>query len=78
VYFGLGDTEEQSRHSILDYYEPRGEQVAGMIADSVLRSPEAVRGAMQAYQDAGADEIAFTPTVPDPGQVELLAEAALS
>ena len=77
VYFGLGDTEEQSRRSIHHYYEPMGEQTAGMIADSVLRSPEAVAGAMRAYREAGADDIAFTPTVPDPAQVELLAEAAL-
>jgi alkanesulfonate monooxygenase SsuD/methylene tetrahydromethanopterin reductase-like flavin-dependent oxidoreductase (luciferase family) len=77
VYFGLGETEEQSRHSIRDYYEPMGDQVANMIADNVLRSPEAIRGAMQAYQEAGADLIAFSPTVPDPAQVELLAEVAL-
>jgi alkanesulfonate monooxygenase SsuD/methylene tetrahydromethanopterin reductase-like flavin-dependent oxidoreductase (luciferase family) len=77
VYFGLGNTEEQSRRSILHYYEPMGEEMAGMIADSVLRSPEAVRGALQAYRDAGVDEVAYTPTVPDPTQVELLAEAAL-
>ncbi len=74
VYFGLGDTEAESRHSMLHYYEPMGEQTAGMIADSVLRSPDAVRGALEAYRDAGVDELVLDPSVPDPRQVQLLAE----
>jgi alkanesulfonate monooxygenase SsuD/methylene tetrahydromethanopterin reductase-like flavin-dependent oxidoreductase (luciferase family) len=74
VYYGLGDTESESRHSIFDYYEPRGEQVAGMIADSVLRSPDAIRGALAAYEQAGVDELVLDPSVADPRQVGLLAE----
>ena len=77
VYYGLGDTEAESRGNMLDYYQPMGEQMAGMIADSVLRSPDAVRGAVQAYRDAGVDELVLDPSVSDPAQVELLAEAAL-
>ena len=77
VYFGLGDTEEQSRRNMLHYYEPMGQDVAGMIADGVLRSPDAIRGALQAYREAGVDELVLDPSVPDPGQVDLLAEAAL-
>ena len=77
AYFGLGDTESESRRNMLDYYEPMGEQVAGMIADSVLRSPEAVRGALQAYQEAGVDELVLDATLADPQQVDALAEVAL-
>lgn len=77
VYFGLGDTEEQSRRNLLHYYEPMGPEMAGMIAGGALRSPEAVRGAMQAYEEAGVDELVLDASVPDPGQVDLLAEAAL-
>jgi alkanesulfonate monooxygenase SsuD/methylene tetrahydromethanopterin reductase-like flavin-dependent oxidoreductase (luciferase family) len=77
VYFGLGDTEQESRSNVRHYYQPMGEQMAGMIADSVLRSPEAVAGALQAYEQAGVDELVLDATVPDPGQVDLLAEAAL-
>jgi hypothetical protein len=51
--------------------------MAGMIADGALRSPDAIRGALQAYQEAGVDELVFDASVPDPGQVDLLAEAAL-
>lgn len=77
VYFGLGDTEAQSRENMRHYYAPMGEEVAGMIADGVLRSPDAIRGALRAYEEAGVDELVLDPSVPDPRQVELLAEVAL-
>jgi alkanesulfonate monooxygenase SsuD/methylene tetrahydromethanopterin reductase-like flavin-dependent oxidoreductase (luciferase family) len=76
VYFGLGDTAEQSRQALLHYYEPAGPDMANMVADNALRSPEAIRGAVKAYADAGVDELFLDPTVADPDQVDLLAEAA--
>jgi hypothetical protein len=48
-----------------------------MIAGSALRSAEAIKGAIDAYAAAGVDELILDPTVPDPGQVEALAEVAL-
>lgn len=77
VYFGLGGVEEQSRAYITDYYAPMGQETAEMIAGSVLTSPEAVAGTVKAFADVGVDELFFDPTVSDPGQVHLLAEAAL-
>ena len=77
VYFGLGDTLEESRGYLLDYYAPMGSEVAEMIAGSALRSEEAVRGPKEAYAAAGVDELILDPTVADPGQVDELAAAAL-
>ncbi len=77
-YFGLGDTEEQSRHYLLDYYGFLGPEMAGMIAGSAHRSPEAVRDVISAFEAAGVDELILDPTVGDPAQVDLLAEAALA
>ena len=74
VYFGLGDTAELSRQNLVDYYRPMGDEVAQMIAGGALRSPEAITGAVAAYQAAGVDELLLDPTVPDPAQVDLLAE----
>ncbi len=76
-YFSLGDTERQSRESLLDYYAPMGADTAEMIAGSVLRSPEAIRDAIAAFAEIGVDELILDPTLPDLGQVELLAEVAL-
>ncbi len=74
AYFSMGDTEEESRRALLDYYHPMGSEPAEMIAGSALRSPEAITEALRAYADAGVDELILDPTVPDPGQVDLLAE----
>jgi alkanesulfonate monooxygenase SsuD/methylene tetrahydromethanopterin reductase-like flavin-dependent oxidoreductase (luciferase family) len=78
VYFGLGDTEEQSRANLLHYYEPMGPEVAGMIAGGALRTADAVRAAIDAYAQAGVDELLLDPSVADPDQVDLLAEVALA
>lgn len=77
VYFGLGDTEEQSRNNLLDYYKSMGDEIAGMIAGGALRSADAIQGAIAAYEAAGVDELILDPTIPDPGQVDLLADVAL-
>jgi probable F420-dependent oxidoreductase len=74
TYFGLGDTEQESRHNLLDYYQFAGEQMATMVADNALRSSDAVRAAVDAYRDAGIDELVLDPSVADPGQVDLLRE----
>ena len=76
-YFGLGDTEERSRGYLLDYYGFLGPELAEMIAGGAHRSPEAVRDVVAAFTEAGVDELILDPTVGDPAQVDLLAEAAL-
>ncbi len=77
AYFSLGDTLEESRRYLLDYYELTGKDAAEMIAGSALRSPEAISGAVDAYREAGVDELILDPTVPDPDQVDLLAEVVM-
>jgi alkanesulfonate monooxygenase SsuD/methylene tetrahydromethanopterin reductase-like flavin-dependent oxidoreductase (luciferase family) len=76
-YFGLGDTGEQSRGYLLDYYGFLGTETAEMIAGSAHRSPEAIRDVITRFEAAGVDELILDPTVGDPAQVDLLAEAAL-
>jgi hypothetical protein len=78
VYFGLGDSEQGLPGYLLDYYAPMGTEVAEMIAGSALRSAEAVKGALHAYEEAGVDELILDPTLSDPDQVDLLAAAAFS
>jgi len=78
VYFGLGDTEQRSRDNLLHYYEPMGPEIAEMIAGGALRSAEAIRGAIAAYEAAGVDELILDPTVPDVDQVDQLAEVVFN
>jgi alkanesulfonate monooxygenase SsuD/methylene tetrahydromethanopterin reductase-like flavin-dependent oxidoreductase (luciferase family) len=77
AYFSLGDTEATSHEYLLDYYQPMGSETAEMIAGSALRSPDAITAAVGAYADAGVDELMLDPTVPDPEQVDLVAEVVL-
>jgi alkanesulfonate monooxygenase SsuD/methylene tetrahydromethanopterin reductase-like flavin-dependent oxidoreductase (luciferase family) len=78
VYFSLGDTEQRSRDNMLHYYSPMGPEIAEMIAAGALRSADAIRGAMAAYEAAGVDELILDPTVPDVDQVDQLAEVVFS
>jgi alkanesulfonate monooxygenase SsuD/methylene tetrahydromethanopterin reductase-like flavin-dependent oxidoreductase (luciferase family) len=73
-YFGLGDTEEESRGSLLAYYAPRGQEVAEMVAGSAHRDPRSIEDTVEAMARAGVDEFFLDATVSDPEQVDLLAE----
>jgi hypothetical protein len=48
-----------------------------MIAGSALRTPEAIQTAVEAYAAAGVDELVLDPSLPDPDQVDQLAEVVL-
>jgi alkanesulfonate monooxygenase SsuD/methylene tetrahydromethanopterin reductase-like flavin-dependent oxidoreductase (luciferase family) len=77
AYFSLGDQAEANAESYLkDYYEWLGEYAQG-IADSAAKDADTVNGYIQAFSDAGCDELFFIPASSDPDQVDLLAEAAL-
>jgi alkanesulfonate monooxygenase SsuD/methylene tetrahydromethanopterin reductase-like flavin-dependent oxidoreductase (luciferase family) len=73
-YFSLGDTEEQSRAYLLDYYAPMGSETGEMIAGGAHRSAQAVKDVVAGFAEAGVDELVLDPTVSDPAQVDLLAE----
>ena len=77
AYFSLGDDAEQdSRAYLNDYYAFLG-PYAGMIADGALRSPDAIRGAVKAFEAAGVTELYLDPTVARLDQLERLAEVVL-
>ena len=77
AYFSLGDVEEESRAKMVEYYAPMGEETANAIASGVLRTPEAIRAAVDAYRAAGVDELMLDASISDPGQVDLLADVVL-
>ena len=75
AYFALGDDAEQAANRYLrDYYAFTGEY-AGMIADGAAKDAATVKAYVQAFADAGCDELVIFPCDPDPGQVDLLAAA---
>lgn len=73
TYVALGDdTAERSRQAILRYY---GQQMGAGIAERLLTTPEAIKQALAAYQEAGADEVILWPQVSDLAQVDEVAKA---
>lgn len=75
AYFGLVD-EEGSRRALRTYYAFTG-GFAEAVADSALRAPQRLKDAVEAYREAGFDEVVFQPTVPDLGEVDRLADVVL-
>jgi alkanesulfonate monooxygenase SsuD/methylene tetrahydromethanopterin reductase-like flavin-dependent oxidoreductase (luciferase family) len=77
-YFALGDrAEAQAAASLGDYYAFLGDY-ASRVVESTAKDADTVRAYLAAFEAAGADEVICFPTSPDPGQVDLLAEAVRS
>lgn len=77
AYFSLGsDAEKNAQDYLGHYYAFLGEELAGMITAGAAKDADTVRGYLQAFEDAGCDELILFPCSSDPGQVTLLAEAA--
>lgn len=75
VYFGLGENAAaRSAVYIKDYYSFMG-PMADQIAGGVLSTSEAIKGAVQAFAELGADEVIFWSCIPELDQIDLLADA---
>ncbi len=74
MYFGLGPNAAEGIGTyIRHYYAFRGPGAEQMVR-SIPSSPEAVKGAIQAYADIGVDELMLWPCIPDMDQVDRVAE----
>lgn len=74
MYFAIGeDVAESGRAYLRDYYAFIGPAVDGM-AQALPTTPEAIKGAIQAFKDVGLDELMLWPTVADLDQLDRLAE----
>jgi alkanesulfonate monooxygenase SsuD/methylene tetrahydromethanopterin reductase-like flavin-dependent oxidoreductase (luciferase family) len=77
TYFSVGDAHTaESLHNLRSYYATLGEW-SERIAQSAARGTEEIRSRARAFRDIGADELVFSPTVPNVDQVDGLADAVL-
>jgi alkanesulfonate monooxygenase SsuD/methylene tetrahydromethanopterin reductase-like flavin-dependent oxidoreductase (luciferase family) len=75
AYYALGDgSKEAAKRYLGDYYAFLGEY-AEMIVESAATDADTARGYVQGFEAAGCDELILFPCSPDPGQVDLLADA---
>jgi alkanesulfonate monooxygenase SsuD/methylene tetrahydromethanopterin reductase-like flavin-dependent oxidoreductase (luciferase family) len=73
AYYALGDAADAGREYMLDYYAFTG-AFAPRIADGLLTSPLQLREYVQAYEDAGCEQLLLFPTVPELDQLHALAD----
>jgi alkanesulfonate monooxygenase SsuD/methylene tetrahydromethanopterin reductase-like flavin-dependent oxidoreductase (luciferase family) len=77
AYYSLGDdAEAESLAYLRDYYGFLG-QWAEQVAQGALRSEEAIRGAVAAFEDAGVTELYLDPSSASMDQVDRLAAVVL-
>lgn len=75
TYFGLGpNATEGILRYIGDYYGYFGKEAAEGMARAQPSTPQAVKSAIQAFADAGADEVMLWPCIPELDQVDRLAD----
>jgi hypothetical protein len=78
TYFSLGDdAESDSRDYLLDYYGFLGDYAQG-VADSALRSEDAIAQALTAYEQVGVTELFLDPTTTSLEQIDRLADVVFS
>jgi alkanesulfonate monooxygenase SsuD/methylene tetrahydromethanopterin reductase-like flavin-dependent oxidoreductase (luciferase family) len=75
AYFGLGD-EPASRAALRSYYGFLGDR-GDDIVESALRTPQRLRDAVAAFEQAGTDELILGPTVAALDEVDRLADVVL-
>ncbi len=75
-YFALGEhAADLAAGTLGDYYAFAG-PYARRIIDGAATDARTVRGYLDAFEEAGADELVLFPASADPAQVDMLAEVA--
>ena len=78
AYYALGDGAKDAARAYLgDYYSFLGDYVDAIVG-SAATDADTVRAYVQGFTDAGCDELILFPCNPDPGQVDLLADAPIA
>jgi alkanesulfonate monooxygenase SsuD/methylene tetrahydromethanopterin reductase-like flavin-dependent oxidoreductase (luciferase family) len=76
AYYVFSDVE-QGRGNVRDLYSSADEQFVDLIDSGICAGPDAVKSAVKAYAELGADEIIFNPTLDDINEVARLADVVL-
>jgi alkanesulfonate monooxygenase SsuD/methylene tetrahydromethanopterin reductase-like flavin-dependent oxidoreductase (luciferase family) len=77
AYFALGaGARETAAAYIADYYAWLGDGAVQGITAGVATDEASVRGTIDAFREAGCDELLFFPCATDPEQVTLLEQAS--
>lgn len=73
AYYAFDDID-QARANVWHYYSGAGEQFAGLVTGHISHGADGVGTTMTAFEEIGADELIFLPTVSDRAEIDRLAE----
>jgi alkanesulfonate monooxygenase SsuD/methylene tetrahydromethanopterin reductase-like flavin-dependent oxidoreductase (luciferase family) len=73
AYYAVNDGEA-GRANVHDYYSISGDDIANLITSAVSVGPDEIRTAIKAFEEIGADDLIFNPTVDDLDEIGRLAE----
>jgi alkanesulfonate monooxygenase SsuD/methylene tetrahydromethanopterin reductase-like flavin-dependent oxidoreductase (luciferase family) len=76
AYFALGDADK-GRAAVADYYAGGPQEIVDTIVSAAAASPETVKQTVTAFEDLGADELIFNPTIDDLDEITRLADLVL-
>lgn len=74
MYYGLGPGASEGISAYIGNYYAFMGPMAGQMAKTTPASPEAIKGAIQAFANIGADEVILWPCIPNLDQVDRVAE----
>jgi alkanesulfonate monooxygenase SsuD/methylene tetrahydromethanopterin reductase-like flavin-dependent oxidoreductase (luciferase family) len=73
AYYAFADADA-GRAGVRDYYISAGAEVADFISGGVAVGAEGVKAAIASFEEIGADELIFNPTIDDTDEIARLAE----
>ncbi|HEY3717227.1 MAG TPA: LLM class flavin-dependent oxidoreductase [Jatrophihabitantaceae bacterium] len=78
-YFSLGEEAETDSRAYLRHYygTAAGPELGEAVANSALRTPQAIRDTVRQFEDAGFTEVYLDPTVASLEQIDRLADVVL-
>jgi alkanesulfonate monooxygenase SsuD/methylene tetrahydromethanopterin reductase-like flavin-dependent oxidoreductase (luciferase family) len=76
AYFAFADGDK-GRANVHDYYSFLGDDTANFIASVVSVGADAIKATIAAFEEIGADELVFNPTLTDLDEIGKLADVVL-
>jgi alkanesulfonate monooxygenase SsuD/methylene tetrahydromethanopterin reductase-like flavin-dependent oxidoreductase (luciferase family) len=73
AYYVVNDPDK-GRANVHDYYSFLGDETADFITSAAAVGPDGIKDAIKAFEEIGADDLIFNPTVDDLDEIGRLAE----
>ena len=73
AYYAVNDGDK-GRANVHDYYSISGDEITNLVSSAVSVGPDHIKATIKAFEEIGADDLIFNPTVDDLDEIGRLAE----